>query len=67
MRRTKSGKLARRQAEGAVVFAQVVHHPGSLIPPRPFLGPGVAENLPRLEKTIGDVLERAVSGAWHGE
>lgn len=67
VRRTKSGKLARRQADGAVVFAQVVHHPGSVIPKRAFLEPGVSGQVPRFERAIADVLERAVTGAWSGQ
>jgi phage gpG-like protein len=59
VRRTKTGKLARRQADGAISFARVVHHPGSKVPARPFLTPGVGDELPAFQESMSALLERA--------
>jgi phage gpG-like protein len=52
---------------GKRVFARSVNHPGSHIRPRPFLTPGVEDEAPKYEAAIMSVLERAVTGAWHGQ
>lgn len=68
VRRTKSGKLARSQTDGAITFAQVVHHPGSHIPARPFLTPGVEDTLPMLTTGIEQaLLDIAHTGFSDGE
>jgi phage gpG-like protein len=44
LRLTKSGKMAKRQTGGSLVFRQSVNHPGSTIPARPYMRPALAES-----------------------
>jgi phage gpG-like protein len=44
LRLTKSGKLAKRQTAGSLIFLQSVNHPGSTMPARPYMRPALAES-----------------------
>ena len=57
-RYTKAGKLARRQVEGAVIFAKIVHMPAVYIPARPYMRPTAEENRPRLVNLIEQQIEK---------
>lgn len=44
-----------------------IQHPGSVIPPRPFLTPGVAQEFPKLQKRIAETLQQVANGAFGGQ
>lgn len=44
---------------GQEIFSRGVNHPGSRIPARPFLTPGVTDEEPRFRQDIANLLERA--------
>ena len=46
---------------GQVVFAKRVVHPGSRIPPRPYLRPAFENNQPLVQQTIINVLAREIA------
>jgi phage gpG-like protein len=47
IRRTKAGKFFKRQSAG-MVFARSVNHPGSTIPPRPYMRPALRDSQPEI-------------------
>jgi phage gpG-like protein len=58
---TKRKKALHFMRDGRDVFAMVVNHPGSRIPARPFLTPGVSDEVPAFQEAIGALLERAAT------
>lgn len=63
LRRTKKGKLFKRQSAGAFIFRETVHHPGSVMPARPYLRPALRESVPEIqagiERQIGLILQES--------
>lgn len=57
----KSGKPSRKN-RGFFVFAKLVHHPGSRIPARPFIGPAVTANLGFIEDRWREAVRRGLRG-----
>lgn len=48
---TKSGRLAKRQPKGArIQFAKVVHHPGAVVPARPYMRPALEDSRGDIER-----------------
>lgn len=54
-------KFLRFLSGGKEVFSRGVDHPGSLVPKRPFLTPGVEDELPAFRATIDNLLRRAAT------
>lgn len=44
-----------------------VQHPGSLIPARPFMRPGIEQELPRLQQSLRASMRAAAEGAFGGQ
>ncbi len=57
---TRKGKLARRQAQGAVTFAKKVNHPGSVIPERSFLRTALNEMTPEIRAAFENAVTRVI-------
>lgn len=46
---------------GKTIFSRGVNHPGSLVPKRPFLTPGVEDEAPKFRASIESLLARAAT------
>ena len=58
IRPKKEGGWLRFFKDGNLVFAKKVNHPGSVIPPRPFIGPSIDDNLPDFFDNIKGSMKR---------
>ena len=57
---TKAGKVSKGN-RGMFVFAKLVHHPGSRIPARPYIGPAITSNLGFIEARWRAAIQRGLS------
>lgn len=54
----RPGGVLAFEKDGATVFARSVWHPGSNLPPRPYIRPGIEEAVPAFVADVVDIYNR---------